>query len=176
MAADSALAGTAPGDTSGGVPVPSPTEALGDKPGGAELAAAAGGVALAADSLAGGAPQAAGAPAKSGSPSTTKPATSGAAPGSAPVAAAGAAGASATSKPDPCYRLQVAAPADRSQADSMKRAAESQLELPFTVTKVQTLYKVRTRDCLDAQAAEHLRARARASGFSGAFTVTEATK
>jgi hypothetical protein len=149
------------------VPIPAPTAPLGDKPGNAELAAAAGGaVGAAADSLAAhGSPSAAGA---SGAGSSVSAAN--------PAAPAGAAGAAAVKPPGSCYRLQVAAPKERSQAESMKRAAESQLEVPFTITHVKTLYKVQTRDCLDVDAVQHLRARARASGFSGAFTTTDGAK
>jgi hypothetical protein len=154
------------------VPVPAPTAPLGDKPGSAELAAAAGGVAAMPDSLGASATGA-----KAGAAAAGAAAGTAGAAASKPAASSGAAAASGGAKPaGPCYRLQVAAPKDRTQAESMKRAAESQLEVPFTITKVQTLYKVRTRDCLDEDAVQHLRARARASGFSGAFTTTEGAK
>jgi hypothetical protein len=157
--ADSAAADS----QSASVPIPAPTTPLGEKPASAELAAAAGAT---ADSLG-----AHGAPAATG--------TSGAAssaPSARPAAPAGAAGAAAATPAGSCYRLQVAAPKVRSQAESMKRAAESQLEVPFTITQVKTIYKVHTRDCLDADAVQHLRARARASGFSGAFTTADGAK
>lgn len=166
-------------DTSGAaVPVPAPTAPLGDKPGSAELAAAAG--ALAVDSLAARGGAASGAAAGAGGATTGGAATggkSGGAAGSSTSSAGAATGAAAAgakstaAESGPCYRLQVAAPTDRKQAENMKQAAESQLELPFTVAKVKTLYKVRTRDCLSADAAQHLKQRARASGFGGAFVV-----
>ncbi|MGH7741971.1 MAG: SPOR domain-containing protein, partial [Candidatus Eiseniibacteriota bacterium] len=137
------------------VPVPEPTAALGERPASAELAAAGAtgaGAAMAADSLS----------------ATGAGAASAKSPAAAPNSAATPAG--------PCYRLQVAAPTDHAQAESMRKAAESQLELPFAITHVKTLYKVRTRDCLNQEAVEHLRSRARASGFSGAFTVVEGAR
>ena len=166
-AAGAVAAGDSAADSlSASVPVPEPTAPLGDKPGSAELAAAAGGAAIASgDSL--------------GSPGASSgAATGGASAGAAaqPVAGSGAGGAAAAKPAGPCYRLQIAAPKDRTQAESMKRAAESQLEVPFTITKSQSLYKVHTRDCLGEDAVQHLRARARASGFSGAFTTTEGAK
>jgi hypothetical protein len=173
-AADSARAGAgtdAAADTQGAaVPVPEPTAPLGDRPGSAELAAAAGGAAIAGDSLAArgaGGSGAAGGAAGAASGAAAKPGARSGAGGAAPAGATLA---------GPCYRLQVAASADHAQAESMKRAAESQLELPFTIAKVKTLYKVRTRDCLGQQAAETLRTRARASGFGGAFTIAEGAK
>jgi hypothetical protein len=163
--ADSVHADSAADTASTAVPVPEPTAPLGDKPGSAELAAAAGAV-LAADSLAAhGAPAVAGAGATSAGAAGAK---------SGAGVANSVAGASAPA--GPCYRLQVASSTDRQQAESMKRAAESQLELPFAVTKVKTLYKVRTRDCLDGAAVKNLRERARASGFGGAFSVAEGEK
>jgi hypothetical protein len=162
---DSVHADSAADTASTAVPVPEPTAPLGDKPGSAELAAAAGAV-LAADSLAAhGAPAAAGAGA-----------TSAGAPGAKSGSGGATSGTGASTSAGPCYRLQVATSTDRQQAESMKRAAESQLELPFAIAKVKTLYKVRTRDCLDDAAVKHLRERARASGFGGAFSVAEGTK
>jgi len=191
-APDSLHTTTAADTTRAVVPVPEPTAPLGEKPGSAELAAAAGGVAAADSAGARGAGAAASAPASgsaapggaaspAGSASAGSAAATGAvASGSSAAGGSNAAGAAAprpgTPGGGPCYRLQVAAPKERAEAESMKRAAESQLELPFTITQVKSLYKVRTRDCLGEDAVQHLRARARASGFSGAFTVVEGAK
>jgi hypothetical protein len=51
----------------------------------------------------------------------------------------------------------------------MRSAAESQLDGHWTVEKEGSLYKVRSRDCLDSAGAEALKKRAIADGFSGAF-------
>jgi hypothetical protein len=51
----------------------------------------------------------------------------------------------------------------------LKSAAESQLGIPCVVKKDRSLYKVRSRDCAGAAAADVLRKRAVAVGFSGAF-------
>lgn len=158
---DSAAA--VPADTAE-VPVPSPTEPLGDRPG--SLASKALPESLAAPSPAPNSPPAAG----SGSGTT---ATSGAAAGSASAARPGAAPAAppgaVPAPPDSCWRVQVAAPPERERADRLAAAARSQLTSTFVVEKESGLYKVRTRDCLTAVAADDLRRRAVATGFEGAF-------
>jgi cell division septation protein DedD len=68
-----------------------------------------------------------------------------------------------------CWRLQVAAPAERDKAESRLAAAESLLLLPFVIEPEKGLYKVRTRDCMTKEAADQLRRRAELSGFEGSF-------
>jgi len=72
--------------------------------------------------------------------------------------------------PDTCWRVQVAAPKTRAEAESRKSAAESQLLIAIAIEPEKGLFKVRSRDCYGRAAADHLRDRARASGFTGAFT------
>jgi hypothetical protein len=168
------LVGTAPTDSGGpaatdsataipdtvGVPVPSPTDPLGDRPG--SLASKALPESLAVPPAATPAAPAAG--------STTAP-RSGSGP--APTVASGSASAAsrpvALASPDSCWRVQVAAPPERERADRLADAARSQLMITFVVEKESGLYKVRTRDCLSAVAADDLRRRAVTTGFEGAF-------
>lgn len=86
---------------------------------------------------------------------------SGPAPGTAPAGAA----------PDTCWRVQLGAPIDSTEAKARLAAAESQLLVPVVIEKEKGRYKVRTRGCLGAEAAESLRARALASGFHDAFRI-----
>jgi hypothetical protein len=135
------LPDTAAADTVG-VPTPSPTVPLGERPGGARDGAAL-------DSLM-------------------------AAPGSPPGAAvlpAPPAPARNVVAPDTCWRLQIAAPTDLAEAQSRKAAAESQLLLPMTIETEHDRHKVRTRDCQSLAVAQAVRARAQASGFTGAFLI-----
>jgi hypothetical protein len=135
---------SAPADT-GAVPVPEPTQPLGDRPG-ARLAMP--------DSL------------------TTQPVASsptGTAP-AAPPSGPAPSGATPVS-PDSCWRVQITAKAERLLAERLMAAARSQLEVAWVIEREKGLYKVRTRDCLSAAAAESLRQRAIASGFAGAFKV-----
>jgi hypothetical protein len=84
----------------------------------------------------------------------------------------GAAPSPAAGKADePCWRLQVAAPAEKPKADSRREAAESLLLVPFSVEFEKGLYKVRTRDCMTRTAADALKLRAADSGFEGVFLV-----
>jgi hypothetical protein len=71
--------------------------------------------------------------------------------------------------PDTCWRVQVGAPPERAKAEQTRKAAESLLVTPMVVERERGRYKVRTRECLDRDAAEALKTRARGSGFSGAF-------
>ncbi len=75
-----------------------------------------------------------------------------------------------------CWRVQLAAPAEKSKADGYRAAAESQLLLPVTVECGGGLWKVRTRDCMDGAAADALRRRAAEAGFGGAFRFVEKPK
>lgn len=130
---------------SAGVPVPSPTEPLGDRPG--SLASAA-----LPDSL------------------TVPP------PSAPPGAAAVAPSSAAPVPPDSCWRVQVAAPPEKERADRLAEAARSQLMIAMVVEREGGLYKVRTRDCYTALAADDLRRRAVETGFEGAFRFLRKTR
>ena len=127
----------APSDSQ--VPVPMPTQPLGQQQGSRATATLP-------DSLA-------------------TPAT---APSSAPGAAAGP-GAMRIASPDSCWRVQIGARQERVLADRLADAARSQLLLQVVVEHEGSLFKVRTRDCFSAAAADDLRRRAADSGFRGAF-------
>lgn len=92
----------------------------------------------------------------------------GEAPGAPAVEEAPPAAASA---PDTCWRVQVGAPATAEEAEQRRKAAESQLVVPFVVETDRGLFKVRTRDCVGRAAALALRDRAIDSGFAGAFPI-----
>jgi hypothetical protein len=119
-------------DAEGDVPVPEPTQPLGDRPRPAV---------------------------RDTTPAAPSPAPSAPAPSSAPAVA----------RPETCWRVQLAAVPETNRAQRLKSAAESQLDVTFVVEKEKSLYKLRTRDCLDAAAADRLRQRATLVGFSGAF-------
>lgn len=76
---------------------------------------------------------------------------------------------STAAAPDTCWRVQVAAPSERDQAETLRQAAQSQLLTPMVVDPEAGRFKVRTRDCLGRAPAEALRRRAVESGFDGAF-------
>jgi hypothetical protein len=71
--------------------------------------------------------------------------------------------------PDSCWRVQVAAPPERERAERLAEAARSQLVIAVVVERESGLYKVRSKDCLTAVAADDLKRRAIATGFDGAF-------
>lgn len=73
--------------------------------------------------------------------------------------------------PDTCWRLQVGAPAGKDEAEKVRKAAESQLLVPFVVQFEKQRYKIRTQDCLDAAGVESMRRRAQLAGFPEAFRV-----
>src|SRR5436190_1937484 len=73
--------------------------------------------------------------------------------------------------PDTCWRLQVGAPADKVEAEKVRKAAASQLLVPFVVELEKSRYKIRTQDCLDAAGVESMRGRAKLAGFPEAFRV-----
>lgn len=85
----------------------------------------------------------------------------------APATPAPAAGATPAAS-DTCWRVQVAAPEESERAEQMRGAAESLLLVPMVVETEGGLHKVRTRDCMNGDAAARLRARA-APLFEGAF-------
>jgi len=140
------LGASEPSDTVG-VPVPAPTQPLGDRSGSRATTALP-------ETLA--TPKA---------PSSTAPST----PSRPAPSAAGATPGAGTARADSCWRVQVAAPPERARAERMVDAARSQLLVPFVIEHEGGLYKVRVRDCLPAAAANDLRRRATASGFAGAF-------
>lgn len=147
-------------DTSGDIPVPAQSWALGQQPPRAPD-----------DSL--------GATPGMAPPSTTGAHGAGASGAGAAPGAAGVAGASTArpggapppspSTPDSCWRVQVAAPEEREKGDQLRAASESVLLVPMVVELEKNLYKVRTRDCMNAEVAARLKTRAENSGFDGAF-------
>jgi hypothetical protein len=76
---------------------------------------------------------------------------------------------SAPAVTDTCWRVQIAASAERAKAERYLAAGRSQLLVPLQVESEKGLFKVRTRDCLDGQTADGLRRRALDAGFDGAF-------
>ena len=120
------------------IPVPAPTEPLGERPGTLARALA----------------------------DTTPP----------PPPPPPAAPAPAKAGPDSCWRIQVAAPPTKQEADLKRQAAESVLLVPFTIDHEKQRYKVRNRDCLTREVADRLRRRAIESGFDGTFPVVEVRK
>jgi hypothetical protein len=123
------------------IPVPSPTRALGDRPSPPDTTA----LAAASPAVT---------PASSPPPQTpAKPTT---APGQ-------------PASPDTCWRVQLAAVPESERAQALRAAGQSQLEVPVVVESEGKLFKVRTKDCMTAAAAEQLRRRADSFGFSGAF-------
>jgi len=110
--------------------------------------------------------------ATSDAPTTTAPgpAASATPPPAAPVAAAG------TSAPasGPCWRVQVAAPATRAEAESRLEAAQSLLVVPMTIVPEKGLFKVRTSECMTREVADSVKRRAVDSGFDGSFLVDTA--
>jgi hypothetical protein len=110
-------------------------------------------------------------PAPATSPTASPPARTDP-PTSAPAKPA----ASPTSPTGPCWRLQVAAPAEREKAQSRFDAAQSLLLVPMVIEREAGLYKVRTRDCMTREAADALRRRATDSGFDGSFLIRGTAK
>lgn len=108
-------------------------------------------------------------------PSSTRPLGVPAAPlaDSPPSAPPNAPSPSSVAEPDTCWRLQVAAPAERSKAVAMQSAAQSLLLVPMVIVRDAGRYKVRSTECLPRAAADALRDRAVASGFNGVFLVRE---
>jgi hypothetical protein len=136
-ASDSSASASAQSDsTTSDVPMPAPTQPLGDRPGTLTLR-----------------------------DSVTTPASPPAAPPDSTVHSRAAVS-------DSCWRLQIAAPPERARAEAMRDAAQSQLLVPMVIEKENNRFKVRTRDCLaSSAAADSLKRRATASGFSGVFRI-----
>jgi hypothetical protein len=140
------------------VPIPEPTAPLGERPGALSRILSD---STATDSAA--APSAT--PSKPGASGATPP------PGATPPRSAGAAPAGVAKAE--CFRLQIGAPADSRKAEGLRKAAASQLDLAFDVVHTHGLYKVRSHECLNREAVDHLRARAVSAGFRGVFAVKE---
>jgi len=70
-----------------------------------------------------------------------------------------------------CWRVQIAAPAELAEAESRRDAARSLLVARMVIEPANNLYKVRSEGCLTREAADALRKRAVDSGFEGAFVV-----
>jgi hypothetical protein len=141
--------------TDGEVPVPAPTQPLGDKPGTLQRL-------LAPDTSA-----------ASASPPASAPVTP---PASAPPAKPAPAAPAPPAAADGCWRVQVGAPAERARADGLRQAAESQLMVPFVVEREKGLFKVRTRGCVSGEAADALKRRATLAGFNGVFRFVGGTR
>jgi len=155
-AADSLAADSTAGDSvSGAIPIPEPTLPLGQRH--SDVIPTIPDSVLRAMADSGKAAPAAGRPAPGTPPAGTPPA--GATAPSAPAQAT----------PDSCWRVQVAAPEESERAEQLRSAAESLLLVKMVVEKEGGLFKVRTRDCLSAEVANSLKARAETSGFTGAF-------
>ncbi len=101
--------------------------------------------------------------------SATKPATS-PPPAASPAPVTPSAPTTAAHTGD-CWRLQVAAPAERPKAESRLAAAQSLLLVPMVIEREKGLFKVRTRDCLTREAADALKKRATDTGFAGSFVL-----
>jgi len=109
-------------------------------------------------------------------PANNSPATAPAGPPAMGPAVAGETAASTTSSDGSCWRLQVAAPVEKAEAESRRDAAQSLLVVPMAIEFEKSLYKVRTQGCLSRAAADAVRQRALDSGFTGAFVLnTRAT-
>lgn len=160
-------------DTASVVPTPSLTAPLGEGPGSSAQSSLADSLARAAAALAP-APKSAGASAAGASATRAGAALAGAGAGAMMVGGAGGAtgGAAlmhALAANDTCWRVQVAAPLDSSEAETMRAAAESQLLVPMVISVENYRYKVQCRDCLTELSSMALRMRALAAGFDGAF-------
>lgn len=148
-----------PASEAGAVPVPAPTPV-----------AAAPGVTFAPPESTSRAAPATPAPASS-APGTTAPEPA-AAPSTAPAAASGTGAAASGS--GPCWRVQVAAPATRAEAESRLEAAQSLLVVQMTIVPEKGLFKVRTSECMTRETADSVKRRALESGFDGSFLVDTA--
>ena len=106
-------------------------------------------------------------------PATSAPAPAAASPAPSPPApsAPAASGAAPSPAPGPCWRVQVAAPATREEAESRLEAAQSLLVVKMTIVPEKGLFKVRTSDCMTREVADSVKRRALDSGFDGSFLV-----
>lgn len=127
------------------IPVPTPTRVLGDRVNPRLLPGA--------DSASVAAP----------APAVAAPSTPASPPASPPAKSPAPAASTA------CWRVQVAAPKEKAEAESKRSAAESLLLVPMVIERERDLWKIRTRDCYERATADQVRSRAIASGFVGAF-------
>jgi hypothetical protein len=112
------------------------------------------------------------APVDSAARSAPAPPASSAPAAPAPGASAGAAGAAAaTPASGPCWRVQVAAPEAREEAETKLAAAQSLLVVKMAIVHEKGRYKVRTADCMTRDVADAVKRRALESGFDGSFLV-----
>jgi hypothetical protein len=74
---------------------------------------------------------------------------------------------------DTCWRVQIAASAERAKSERYLEAGRSQLLAPLQIENEKGLFKVRSRECLSGPAADGLRRRALDAGFDGAFRFRE---
>jgi hypothetical protein len=81
-----------------------------------------------------------------------------------------------SAKPDTCWRVQVAAPTDKDEAEKKREAASSILLVPMTIETEKGRYKVRSTDCMPREVAERLKGRAVDSGLDGAFMMVVVNK
>jgi len=132
-------------DTSGqaDVPIPSPTTALGQRPPAPSAAAPTGGTAS--------------------PPADTSPRASDAPPPAEPPRQP------TRGERDTCWRIQIAASTVRFNAERARSAAEAVLMVPMVVEQEGPYHKTRTRDCMDGETADRLKARAAGAGYPGAF-------
>jgi hypothetical protein len=82
-------------------------------------------------------------------------------------------GAGVAAVTDTCWRVQIAASAERAKSERYLEAGRSQLLAPLQIESEKGLFKVRSRDCLSGSAADGLRRRALDAGFDGAFRFRE---
>ncbi len=91
---------------------------------------------------------------------------------SAPPATASPPASAARPTGSECWRVQLAAPLVKSEATQVRDAASSLLLVDVVIEYQGKRYKVRTQECLTRDAAELLRKRAVASGFTQAFRIS----
>ena len=81
-------------------------------------------------------------------------------------------GRALASPADTCWRVQILAPLDAATAQQTRATAASLLLVPLVIEQEQGRYKVRTQDCMTHTAADLLRRRAIESGFTQAFRIS----
>lgn len=74
--------------------------------------------------------------------------------------------------PDTCWRVQMLAPLDAATAEQARATAASVLMVPLVIEQEHGRYKVRTQECMSHTAADLLRRRAIESGFTQAFRIS----
>ena len=96
-------------------------------------------------------------------------------PSAAPAVGTGAAAPSTSPASGTCWRVQVAAPETREEAEAKLAAAQSLLVVKMAITPEKGRYKVRTAECMTRDVADTMKRRAQESGFDGAFLVDTST-